>query len=103
MIICSKQEGNGTFREFMLDDTAAGDRVPVKTHLAHRTDGQVISGGDWTDAGIITRAPGGLKAAVAKSARRGKAGFTNLEATYTNEIAALQAIAIAYKSTQLKN
>ena len=103
MIICSKQEGNGTFREFMLDDTASGDEVPVKTHLAHRSDGQIVSGGDWTEAGIITRAPGGLKAAVAKPARRGKPGFMNLDATYTNEIAALQAIAVAYKSTQLKN
>jgi hypothetical protein len=104
MIICSKQEGNGTYREFMLDDADGADEVPVKTHLAHRADGRVIAEDEWTDAGLITRAPGGLKAAVAKPASRGKRGFVNLESVFTNEIAALQAIAVNFKAaTRLKN
>jgi hypothetical protein len=103
MIICSKPEANGVFREFVLDDAEEGDKVHVKTHLAHRTDGRVVAEDDWTDAGVITRAPEGLKAAVVKPARRGKPAFVSLDELYTNEIAALQAIAVNYKATQLKN
>lgn len=103
MIICSKPEANGTFREFMLDDANEGREVQVKTHLAHRSDGGVVAEDDWTDAGIIIRAPEGVKAAVVKPARRGKPSFVNLNELYTNEIAALQAIAVNYTATQLKN
>jgi len=103
MIICSKPEANGAFREFMLDDTHDGREVHVKTHLAHRTDGRVVADGGWTEAGVITRAPEGLKAAVAKPAHRGKPAFVSLDELYTNEVAALQAIAVNYTATQLKN
>ena len=103
MIICSKPEANGAFREFMLDDANEGREVHVKTHLAHRSDGHVVTEADWTDAGIIIRAPEGVKAAVVKPARRGKPSFVNLDELYTNEIAALQAIAVNYTATQLKN
>ena len=103
MIICSKPEANGAFREFMLDDADAGDEVRVKTHLAHRTDGRIVAEDGWTDAGVITRAPEGLKAAVVKPARRGKPAFVSLDELYTNEVAALQAIAVNYTATQFKN
>jgi hypothetical protein len=103
MIICSKPEANGTFREFMFDDTHEGHEVRVKTHLAHRTDGHVVAEDGWTEAGVIIRAPEGLKAAVAKPARRGKPAFVNLDELYSNEVAALQAIAVNYKAAQLKN
>jgi hypothetical protein len=92
MIICSKHEGNGTYREFMLDSTEQGEEVHVKTHLAHRGGNRVVAVDEWTDAGIIRRAPDGLKAAV-----RGKPGFVDLEKLFTNEIAALQAIAVSYE------
>lgn len=103
MIICSKPEANGAFREFMLDDTSADHQVHVKTHLAHRTDGRIVAEDDWIDAGVIIRAPEGLKAAVAKPVGRGKRAFVNLDELYSNEIAALQAIAVNYKAAQLKN
>jgi hypothetical protein len=94
MIICSKHEGNGTYREFMLDSSEDGDEVHVKTHLAHRGGDTVVAVDDWTDAGIIKRAPDGLKAAV-----RAKPGFVDLNKLFTNEIAALQAIAVNYEPT----
>lgn len=92
MIICSKHEGNGTYREFMLDDAHLGDEVHVKTHLRHRVDGDTVATDDWMDAGIITRAPNGLKAAV----RGRRKGLVSLDKLFTNEIAALQAIAVHY-------
>lgn len=107
MIICSKQEGNGTFREFMFDDTDQGDEVHVKTHLAHRQDGRIVATDDWIDAGMIKRAGAGLEAAVLKPVRRGKAakpGFVKLQTLFTNEVAALQAIAVNFEpAAQLKN
>jgi hypothetical protein len=101
MIICSKHEGNGTYREFVLDDAELGDEVPVKTHLAHRTDDPTIADDDWTEAGIIVRAPDGLKAAV--RGKFGKTGFTKLDELFSNEIAALQAIAVHYEPVVLQN
>ena len=98
MIICSKHEGNGTYREFMLDDAELGQEVRVKTHLAHRAEDRVIATDDWTEAGVITRAPDGLKAAVATPARQGFA-LTKLDTLFSNEIAALQAIAQHYEPT----
>jgi hypothetical protein len=107
MIICSKHEGNGTYREFMLDDTEAGEEVHVKTHLRHRTDGEALSADDWTDAGVIKRAGDALEAAVLKPGRRGKTakvGLIKLDNRFTNEIAALQAIAVSYQPPKtLKN
>jgi hypothetical protein len=85
MIICSKDEGNGTFREFVLDDSEAGDEVPVKTHLANERV--------WSNAGVITRAAEGLVAAVAEA----PGDFVKLNKLFSNEIAALQAIALHYK------
>ena len=87
MIICSKHEGNGTTREFVLDDTEMGDRVPVKTHLVQGGDG-------WHDAGIITRAGHVWEASVLKPSRR----FVKLDKVFPNEIAALQAIAVSYEA-----
>jgi len=107
MIICSKHEGNGTYREFMLDDTEAADEVQVKTHLRHRTDGEALTGDDWTDAGVIKRAGDTLEAAVLKPGRRGKSakvGLIKLDDRFSNEIAALQAIAVHYQPVRsLKN
>jgi len=100
MIICSKHEGNGTYREFILDDAELGEEVAVKTHIAHRSGDDVVAE-DWTEAGVIMRAPEGLKAAV--RGRFGKTGFKKLDELFTNEIAALQAIAINYEPIPLRN
>lgn len=94
MIICSKHEGNGTYREFVLDDRELGDKIAVKTHLAHRT-GDITLTDDWRDAGVITRSHQGLEAAVLHSAR---GGFMKLDKLFSNEIAALQAIALSYEA-----
>ena len=107
MIICSKHEGNGTYREFMFDDADAGEEIHVKTHLRHRADGEVLADDDWTDAGVIKRAGDTLEAAVLKPSRRGKnarTGLVKLDSRFSNEIAALQAIAVNYQPAQaLKN
>jgi hypothetical protein len=94
MIICSKHEGNGTYREFVLDDTQLSTNVHVRTYLAQPD--QAVSDNDWTDAGVITRVPDGLRASVR---RRFQAGFTNLDDVFPNEIAALQAIALSFESS----
>jgi hypothetical protein len=99
MIICSKHEGNGTYREFILDDAILDAEVQVKTHLAHRSEEGMIAEDAWTEAGVITRAPEGVKAAVATSRRqRGKGALVKLDELFTNEIAALQAIALHYEA-----
>lgn len=86
MIICSKQEDNGMTREFLIDQLI-GEEVHVKTHLADHDD--------WSEAGIITRATNGLEVAIPS---RGSSGhFVKLDKTFTNEIAALQAIAVSYQ------
>jgi hypothetical protein len=106
MIICSKHEGNGTYREFMLDDAELSDRVPVKTHLAHKAGEITVSDDDWRDAGLITRARDGLEALVLKPSRRGSrsSDFVKLDRVFPNEIAALQAIAVHYEAAPpLKN
>src|SRR5262249_55223090 len=102
MIICSKHEGNGTYREFMLDDTDLAGEIQVKTHLRHRADGDQ-RGDDWIEAGFIKRDPSGVIAAIFKPTRNGKAAKIKLESTFTNEIAALQAIAVNYQAPTLKN
>lgn len=101
MITCSKHEGNGTYREFVLDDAEMGDRVPVKTHLAHRAGDITVGDDDWREAGLIVRARNGLEASVIKPTRRGVAGsadFVKLDRVFPNEIAALQAIAVSYEA-----
>jgi hypothetical protein len=105
MIICSKHEGNGTYREFKLDDAQSGDEVHVKTHLRHRADGDALSDDDWTDAGVIKRAGDTLEAAVlARRGKSAKVGLIKLDSRFTNEIAALQAIAVNYQPAKsLKN
>lgn len=105
MIICSKDEGNGTFREFALDNATFGDKAPVKTHLAHRTDGGTVADDEWRDAGIITRAQGGVEALILRSVRRGRqSDFVKLDKLFPNEVAALQAIAKHYvPASTLKN
>ena len=106
MITCSKHEGNGTYREFILDDAQTGERVPVKTHLAHRAGEVTVSDDEWRDAGLITRARDGLEASVLVPSRRGTrtAAFVKLDRVFPNEIAALQAIAVSFEETaQLTN
>lgn len=100
MIICSKHEGNGTYREFVLDDAEMGDRAPVKTHLAHRAGEITVADEVWHDAGLITRAGDGLEASVLKPSRRGARGsdLVKLDRVFPNEIAALQAIAVSYEA-----
>jgi hypothetical protein len=98
MIICSKQEGNGTFREFLLDDAAAEDEIRVKTHLAHRVSGSVIAEAEWMDAGVITRSPHGLRASVARAVRGKRQAFVVLDRVFSNEVAALQAIALNFET-----
>ena len=97
MIICSKDEGNGTFREFALDDAAPGEKTAVKTHLAHKTDDGLVADDDWRDAGIIVRGAKGVEAAILRSVRRGRTSdFVKLEQVFANEVLALQAIAKHY-------
>ncbi|MEQ1867049.1 MAG: hypothetical protein ABL996_20605 [Micropepsaceae bacterium] len=105
MIICSKDEGNGTFREFALDNAAFGDKAAVKTHLAHRTDEGFVADDEWRDAGMIKRADGGVEASILRSVRRGRmSDFVKLDKVFPNEVAALQAIAKHYvASTTLNN
>ena len=86
MIICSKQEDNGATREFLIDQVT-GEEVHVRTHLADHDD--------WSEAGIITRADHGLEVAILSSKASGR--FVKLDQTFTNEIAALQAIAVSYQ------
>jgi hypothetical protein len=105
MIICSKDEGNGTFREFALDNAAFGDKAAVKTHLAHRTDDGIVADDDWRDAGMIVRAANGVEAAILRSVPRGRSSdFVKLDKVFPNEVAALQAIARHYvPASALKN
>lgn len=98
MIICSKQEGNGTFREFLVDDAGSEDEIQVKTHLAHRVSGSVITETEWMDAGVITRSPHGLRASVAKAVHGKGQAFVVLNRTFNNEVAALQAIALNFEA-----
>ncbi len=104
MIICSKDEGNGTFREFALDNAEFGDKAPVKTHLAHRTDGGMVADDEWRDAGVIVRAQGGVEASILRSVRRGRmSDFVKLDKLFPNEVAALQAIAKHYVAASTLN
>ena len=87
MIICSKTEGNGATREFLLDDTDGSAEVHVRTHS---------SGSDeWHEAGVIVRGGKGLEASVVRSVEQGQ--FVKLDRVFSNEIAALQAIAVNYR------
>jgi hypothetical protein len=97
MIICSKHEGNGTYREFIVDDAKLDAEVQVRTHLAHRSEDGTMAEDDWAEAGVITRAPEGVQAAVATRRQRGKAALVKLDELFSNEIAALQAIALHYE------
>ncbi|MBL8780503.1 MAG: hypothetical protein JNL06_06115 [Alphaproteobacteria bacterium] len=72
----------------------------MKTHIAHRSGDDVVAE-DWTEAGVIMRAPEGLKAAV--RGRFGKTGFKKLDELFSNEVAALQAIAVNYEPIPLQN
>ena len=86
MISCSKQEDNGATREFLIDQDS-GAEVYVRTHIANRDD--------WSEAGIIMRGDEGLEVAVSNPKATGS--FVKLNMTFTNEIAALQAIAVSYR------
>jgi hypothetical protein len=86
MIICSRQEENGTTREFLIEQDE-GAEVHVKTHLANRDD--------WSAAGIITRAGHGIEVAVLSPAAEGQ--LIKLDRTFRNEVAALQALAVSYR------
>ncbi len=86
MIICSRQEENGTTREFLIEQDE-GAEVHVKTHLADRSE--------WSAAGIITRAGHGIEVAVLSPTTQGQ--FVKLDRTFRNEIAALQALAVSYR------
>jgi uncharacterized protein YbjT (DUF2867 family) len=104
MIICSKDEGNGTFREFALDNAEIGERARVKTHLAHRTDDGLVADDDWRDAGVIVRAANGVEASILRSVPRGRrSDFVKLDQVFSNEVAALQAIAKHYVASVVRN
>jgi hypothetical protein len=85
MIICSRQEDNGSTREFLIDEDD-GREICVKTHL-NDDDG-------WAAAGFITRSRHGIEVAVMSPLERGR--FVKLDRTFRNEIAALQALAVSY-------
>ncbi|MFN8946881.1 MAG: hypothetical protein ACK6DM_10830 [Alphaproteobacteria bacterium] len=85
MIICSRQEDNGSTREFLIDEDD-GREICVKTHAGHD--------GDWAAAGFLTRSRHGIEVAVSSPLARGQ--FVKLDRTFRNEIAALQALAVSY-------
>lgn len=93
MIICSKHEGNGTYREFVLDDRDMGDKVAVKTHVSRRGC-DAVGDDEWREAGVITRSRDGLLATVFRPGAR--KSIIKLDKVFPNEIAALQAIAVSY-------
>jgi len=95
MIICSKHEGNGTYREFVLDDRDTGEKIAVKTHLSRR-DSEPAGADEWREAGVITRLRDGLSATVFRHGPR--ASTIKLDKIFPNEIAALQAIAVTYEA-----
>lgn len=92
MIICSKPEADGVTREFLLDDAQTGTEVQVKTHLSGASSGA----NEWYDAGVIIRASNGVEASVLNPSGQGH--FVKLDRVFTNEIAALQAIAVNYRT-----
>ena len=85
MIICSRQEDNGSTREFLIDEDD-GREICVKTHLGHERD--------WAAAGFITRKRHGIEVAVVNPLANGQ--YVKLDRTFRNEIAALQALAVRY-------
>ena len=91
MIICSKPEADGLTREFLLDDAQTGTEVQVKTQLS----GASAGANEWYDAGVIIRASNGLEASVLDPTDQGH--LVKLDRVFTNEIAALQAIAVSYR------
>jgi hypothetical protein len=92
MIICSKPEANGATREFLIDDTQLGAEVPVRTHLSGLDGAEQ----EWSEAGVIVRDGTGVIASVVRQAAD-RGIFVKLEKHFTNEIAALQAIAVSYQ------
>ena len=96
MIVCLKNEGDGYVREFRLDDAGNPDRVPVETLLTHRVevDGkeEVQTDEPPHPAGSIIRLNNG-RFAAAVTARE---GLIEIEQQFSNEIAALQAIAAKF-------
>ena len=96
MIICLKNEGDGYVREFRVDDTGNPDKAAVETKLTHRVevDGkeEVQTDEPPHTAGSIIRLSDGRYAA-AVSARD---GLIEIEKQFSNEIAALQAIAAKF-------
>jgi len=96
MIICLKNEGDGYVREFRVDDAGNPARAPVETKLTHRVE---VDGKEEFEmdepphpAGSIIRLGNGCFAA-AVSARD---GLIEIEQQFSNEIAALQAIAAKF-------
>ena len=96
MIICLKNEGDGYVREFRVDDAGNPDRVPVQTKLTHKieVDGkeEIETDEPAHPAGSIIRLGNG-RFAAAVSARE---GLIEIEQQFSNEIAALQAIAAKF-------
>jgi hypothetical protein len=96
MIICLKNEGDGYVREFRVDDAGNPDRVPVETKLTHRVevDGkeEVKTDEPPHPAGSIIRLGNGRFAAAVTA----RDGLIEIEQQFSNEIAALQAIAAKF-------
>ena len=102
MITCSKREGDGRYRKFVVDDATIDDWVPVKTYMA---DDLELVADTWRPAGAISRVGDGLGAAVLKTSRLGsmrRAAFVKLDRVFPNEVAALVAIAISYDTAILE-
>lgn len=96
MIVCLKNEGDGYVREFRVDDAGNPDRAAVETLLTHKVevDGVEEVKTDETahPAGSIIRLNNGRYAAAVTAHE----GLIEIEQQFSNEIAALQAIAAKY-------
>ena len=96
MIICIKNEGDGYVREFRVDDAGNPDRAPVETKLTHKVevDGreEVQTDEPAHPAGSIIRLGNGRYAAAVSATD----GLIEIEQQFSNEIAALQAIAAKF-------
>jgi len=103
MIVCLKNEGDGYVREFRLDDAGNPDRVPVETLVKRTVEVDGVEE-ETTDepphpAGSIIRLGNGRYAAAVTAHE----GLIEIEQQFSNEIAALQAIAAKFGPKKRSN
>ena len=101
MIICTRAEGHGAFRTFLVDDSGPLIRVPVITHLAKAREASIESSIVAQEAGEVHRTDEGVEASIAVTSGCGFSTSTDLvklSGVFRNEVDALIAIAVGYDS-----